>query len=94
MAYVHHQLVGSGDHFQIVVVVELLSDVLSEGVPGATGVDAPPATVVRVRPQEIAHWALVGDFLLSIEALDVVQGLDGGRQAAMQTEELLLDDGS
>jgi hypothetical protein len=46
--YVHHELVGTGDHFKVVVVVELLRDVLPEGVAGATRVDTPTAAVVGV----------------------------------------------
>lgn len=49
--YVHHQLVRSCNHLEVVVVVELLRDVLAEGVTRPTWVDAPAATVVWVRPQ-------------------------------------------
>jgi hypothetical protein len=34
---IHHQLMGSGDQLQVVGMVELLGDVLSEGVTGTSG---------------------------------------------------------
>ena len=76
------------NEFQTVGVVELLRYVLAEGVAGASGRDAPAASVVGVRPKQVAHWAFVGDFLDSIELSDVVQGVDWGRQATVQAENL------
>lgn len=54
-----------GDHFEVVGVVELFGDVLAEGVAGASRVHPPPCAVVGVGPEEIAHWALVGHFLVA-----------------------------
>eukprot|EP00955_Chlamydomonas_euryale_P049319 354230-Chlamydomonas_euryale.AAC.7 len=42
-------------------LVELLRDVLPKRVARASGRDAPAATVVWVRPQQVAHRALVWD---------------------------------
>lgn len=55
----HHQLVSPGNQLQAIVVVELDADVLAKGVAGTTWGDAPPAAVIRVRPQEVAHGALM-----------------------------------
>lgn len=72
----HDQLMGSGDQGQAVVVVESLADVLSEGVASTSGAYSPTASVVGVTPEQIAHGALVGHFLDSVESADVVEGID------------------
>ena len=73
---------------QTIVVVERLGDVLPERVTRAARRNAPPAAVVRVRPQQVAHGALVRDLLHAVDAADVVERVDRGRQAAVQTEDL------
>lgn len=55
----HDKLVRARDQVEAVGVVELLADVLPEGVAGPARRDAPAAAVVGVRPQQIAHGALV-----------------------------------
>ena len=45
---VHHQLVGARHKCEAVVVIELLGDVLPEGVPGTTRRYAPTASIVGV----------------------------------------------
>lgn len=57
-AYLHDQLMGAGHQREAVGVVEGFRDVLSEGVAGAAGGDAPPAAVVGVGPQQVTHRAL------------------------------------
>ena len=89
----HHQLMRSRNQCQAVVVVEGLRDVLTKGVPRTTGRYAPAASVVGIRPQEIAHGTLVGDLLDAIQSPDVVQGVDAGRQAAVEAEDLVVNEG-
>lgn len=91
--YLHHQLMSSSNHLQIICVVELLSNVLPEGVASAPRVHPPSRTIIGVRPEEVAHWAFVGDFLEPFEGPDVVQGLDAGGESAMEAKELIFDDG-
>lgn len=55
----HDHLVRPGHEVQVVHVVELLRDVGSECVPGPARGQPPPRPVIRVRPQEVAHGALV-----------------------------------
>jgi hypothetical protein len=76
--YIHHQLMSSSDHLEVIVVVELFGDVLTEGVTGTSRVDPPSTPVVGVRPKQVAHWAFVGHLLLPIQVFDVVQGFDRG----------------
>ena len=55
----HHQLVGSGYQGELVCVVELLGDVLAEGVACASGGDAPATPVVGVGPEQVTHGPLM-----------------------------------
>ncbi|KAH9407846.1 hypothetical protein TYRP_011491 [Tyrophagus putrescentiae] len=87
----HHQLVGAGDQRQAVGVVEGLADVVAEGVAGAARADAPAAAVVRVGPKEVAHRPLVGHLLQAVEGANVVEGVDGWREAAVEAEDLTID---
>ena len=69
-------------------MVEGLRDILTKGVSGAPGGDAPAAPVIRVRPEEITHGALVRHLLQPVQGPDVVQRVDAGGEAAVQTEDL------
>lgn len=82
-----------GNQRQTVVVVEGLRDVLAERVARTTGRDAPAAAVIGVGPQQVAHGALVGDLLDAVKGTDVVERVDAGREAAVQTEDLVVDEG-
>lgn len=50
---------GAGHQRETVGVVEGFRDVLSEGVAGTSGGDAPPTAVIWVGPQQVAHGALM-----------------------------------
>lgn len=47
----------------------------------------------RVRPQEVTHWPIVRHFLFPIDGSDLVQSLDGGREATVHTENLQRKEG-
>ena len=66
---------------------------LAKSVPCASGWYAPPAPVVRVRPQEVAHGTLVGYFLQAVEGPNVVKGVNAGAQTPMETENLSIYQG-
>lgn len=87
--YLHHQLMSSGDHLQVVCMVELLSNVLAESVTRTSRIHSPSRPVIGVRPQQIAHWALMWHLLEPFERSDVIKGFDAGRQASVKAEELI-----
>ena len=70
----------------------MLSDVLSEGVTRPSGVHSPACAVIGVGPEQVAHGALMGNFLESLKGADVVECFDAGGQSSMQAEELVLND--
>lgn len=75
-------------------MVELFGDVLSEGVAGTPRWDAPARAVVRVRPKQVTHGALVGDLLHAVKRANLVQTIEGWRETAVEAEDFLLDDSS
>lgn len=60
MYYLHDQLMGTGNQGEAIGMVEGFRDVLSKGIAGPSGRDAPPTTVIRVRPQQVTHGSLGG----------------------------------
>ena len=62
-SHLHGQLMGARDEHEAVVVVELLANVHAKRVPRAARRDSPAAPVVWIRPQQVAHRALVRDLL-------------------------------
>ena len=74
-------------------MIELLRDVLAEGVPGASGRNAPTASIVWVRPEQVADWALVRSLLNPIELPNLVQSVDTWREAAVEAEDGVVDHG-
>jgi len=90
----HHQLVSSGHQGQTIAVVECLGDVLTKCVSSSSGRDSPATSVIRVRPEQVAHGTLVRNLLESVQGADVVQSVDAGRQSSMETEDLTVHQGS
>jgi hypothetical protein len=70
-------------------VVEGLGNVLPERVAGASRGDTPAAAVVWVGPEQVAHRSLMRDLLVAVYRADVVERIDGGREAAMKAEDLV-----
>ena len=69
---IHYKLMSSSDSGQIVCMVELLTDVLTERVASATGRDAPTAAIIRIRPKQIADGSFMRHFLNAIELSNLV----------------------
>ena len=86
--HLHDKLVCTADQFELVGVVERLRNILAERVSRATRRYAPASSIVRVRPQQVAHWTLVRNFLDSVQRSHVIQRVDGRREPTVQTEYL------
>jgi len=89
----HHQLVGSRNQRQPVVVIERLGNVLAKRVPGAARRNTPAAPIIRVGPQQIAHGTFVRHFLDAVQGANVVQRVDTRRQTTVKTKYLVVDQG-
>ena len=88
----HDELMSAGDEVEAVVVIELLRNVLPESVAGSSRGGTPAGPVVGVGPEEVAHGAFVGHLLDSVELAYVVESINGGRKAAVEAENLLLNE--
>mmetsp|Transcript_20571 Transcript_20571/g.52340 ORF Transcript_20571/g.52340 Transcript_20571/m.52340 type:complete len:241 (-) Transcript_20571:499-1221(-) len=88
----HHKLVGARDEVDGVGRVELRHHIATEQVPRATGGEPPAINVLRVGPHEIAHRSIVRHLLLAVDDADLVERVDGGGEAAVHAEDLVLDD--
>lgn len=79
---------------QAVVVVERFRNVLPECVPSTARRDTPATAIIRITPQQIAHGALMRDFLDAVQGADVVESIDGRAQPTVETEDLVLNESS
>ena len=74
-------------------MVELFRYVLAKRKASSAGADAPAGPIVRVGPKQVAHGPLVGYLLDSIELPHVIKGVDGGAEATVETEYMVVDQG-
>lgn len=89
--YLHHQLMGSCNHFQSIRMVKLFSYICAKVVPCATLTHLPTSDFIRVWPQQVAHCSFMRSFLKSFERPYIVQSLYARRESAMHTQELSLN---
>mmetsp|Transcript_28058 Transcript_28058/g.63438 ORF Transcript_28058/g.63438 Transcript_28058/m.63438 type:complete len:212 (+) Transcript_28058:167-802(+) len=87
----HDQLMCSDNKLEAVDVVEMLRNILSEGVSCSSRADSPSNPVVRVAPHQIADGTFMGNFLESLELLHLRHCIKGGRQPSVGTKQLLVD---
>lgn len=57
---------GASNAHEVVSMIELLRDVLTERVTSTSGGDTPTASVIRVGPEEIADGTFMRHFLNSV----------------------------
>ena len=89
---VHHKLMCSCDQLQVIRVVELLRDILTERVSCTSWRDTPTASIIWIRPQEITDWPLMRNLHDSIELLNLIESIDTWRKSSMKAENVSLDD--
>lgn len=90
----HDQLVRSCHGLQSVFLIKLLGDVLTKRIASTTWRNTPARAVVRIRPKQIAHRPFVGHFDHAVDVANLVERVKTGRKAAVQTEDLVLNDRS
>lgn len=85
---------GSCNQGQAVVVVEGLADILTKSITSSTGRDSPSAAVIRVGPQKVTHGTFMRYLLNTVKSSDVIESVDAGRKTTVETEDLVVDQGS
>lgn len=88
----HHKLMGTGDSCQVVGVVELLRNILAETVSSTSWRNTPAASIIRVRPQQVAHGTFLWHLLNSVELSNLVESVDAGWETTVEAENLILND--
>ena len=89
---IHDQLMRSGDSRQVIRVVELLRDVLTETIAGAARADTPTTSVIGVGPEQVAHRSFVRHLDLPVNGAYLIERVQVWREAAVQAENLIFDD--
>ena len=62
----------SGNQIDIVLVVELIHNVSSEKISCSSWAYTPSADIIWVAPHEVAHGAIVRNFLFTVKASDFI----------------------
>jgi len=91
---VHDELMGAGDHFEVVDVVEFGRDTGSKEPASASWGESPSLDLLRVGPHEVAEGALMWDLHAAFEQADLVEGLDIWGEATVDAEDLSFNDGT
>lgn len=89
---IHDQLVSSCDKLKVVSVIKLFRNVLTEGVTSSSWRNSPSASFIWVRPQQIANWTFLRWLLLSVQSLNLFEGVNAWGQTSVETEDLLSND--
>lgn len=87
LAYIHHQLVSTRDHPQIVVLQEGVRHVRAKDVTcrSRRRVEA-HSSFIRVGPKKIAHRTGMGNIYEPVDGPDVIYFLDLGAQTSVDAE--------
>ena len=88
---VHDELMGTCDPSEIVRVVELLRDVLTEAIASTTWRNTPTAPLIGIRPKQVANGAFVRSLLNAIELANLIKGVDAGGETTVEAEDGVLD---
>jgi len=88
-----HQLVGPAHQVQPVDAVELRRHPRPKQPARAPRGDRPCVDVLRVGPDQVAKGALMRDLAHPLDGADLVQGAQVGGQAAVDAQNLGVDDG-
>ena len=67
---------GPCNERQAIVMIKRLRDVLPKCVASSTRGDAPPAAVIRIRPEEIAHRSFMWDLLHPVDRPNMVKSVN------------------
>ena len=86
---------GAADEVEVVGLEELCEHVLAEDVADAALLVLVPALLLEdgVGPEQVAEQPGVGDVGGADDAVDLVDGGQFGREAAVHAEDAVLDDG-
>ena len=82
----------SGNEIYVILMVEFVNNVSTKEISSTSRADTPSADVIGVAPHKVTHGSIVRHFLLTVEATDFIQGVDGGRKTSMNTKDFVVND--
>lgn len=83
---IHNQLMSPRNLLEVVVMVELLRHIGPKVEPSSSERRGPAGLFMGIRPHQVAHGPVGGDFLHTVQCTDVVQFVDDRGQSSVQTE--------
>ena len=83
----------STDQVNTILSIELFNNLASEEISSSTWTYHPPWNVIWVGPHEITHGSIVRNLLFAINHSDLIQSAYRWRQAAMDAEDFVVNDG-
>ena len=82
----------TSDQIEAVLKTKIIRHVWAKQVSSATRAGRKAlGYIIRIGPQQIAHWPIVWDFLSSINAADLVHKWNRRRQTTVNTEDRAFD---
>jgi hypothetical protein len=82
----HDELMRPSDGRKTVAMVKGGGNIRAKGKSGSPRRNAPPGSIVRITPQEIAHGSFVRHFLHAIQLSHVIQSVNARTETAVQTK--------
>ena len=80
---IHYKLMCSAHKTQAICLIELLANVLSEGVSRTPWRNAPAHTIIRVRPEKVTDGTFMRNFLHSVELFNLIESVNARRKSSM-----------
>ena len=87
------KLVRAENMRHVVHIEELLHDLGAKSIPRAPGRQGELVSFrIRIAPHQVGHGSLVWDLAEAIDDFDLVDAVDAGAQAAVDAEDLVVND--
>ena len=87
-----HELMGTGNAFEAIDVVEFGSDFVAEQPARTSWAYSPCAHFLRVAPDKVTEGTLVRDLLGTSDNTDLIESADLGTEAAVYAEDFAIDE--
>jgi len=79
------------NQWESIVMTELFNCISSEDVPCSSSRNWPSLNLIRVRPQNVAHYSFLRDLFYPVDFVKITNLLDVGWQASMHTKYLIVN---
>ena len=84
---------STADEVNFILTIKLFHHVTAEQVASASWGDGPADGVIGIGPHQVTHGTIVWHFLLAVKRANLIEGINRGREATMNTEDFVVDNG-